>query len=346
LWISGVYKLLLSCSKFALPVFIHQVLTVVQESAELARADPGQPAADRPDWWRGYALAAGMGLLLLATAMLQNLAVFFNLRAGWQARSALTSEVYRKSLVLSSSARQSRSLGEIVNLMQLDTQKMGVFYGNAFHVLWDGPLQIAVYIVILYFYIGWPTFAGFAVMLAAIPAQRWIYKGLMRINRKKVKVTDSRVKLTNELLQGIQGVKMAGWETKYGEVVAGLRDKELGHLRDSMYLNAFSAASLMAFPALAATAALSAYAVSRGGDVDAATLFAALSTFSLLRTPLGQLPRALGDLAMARVSRKRIADFFALDEISGKEEEEEEENSGGGRWSSFRGNGPTSAAMV
>ena len=56
--------------------------------------------------------------------------------------------VYRKSLRLSAAARQDRTLGEIVNLMQLDSQKIEGFM-NMVHNLWDGLYQICGYLAIL-----------------------------------------------------------------------------------------------------------------------------------------------------------------------------------------------------
>ena len=74
-------------------------------------------------------------------------------------RSALSTAVYRKSLRLSAAARQDRTLGEIVNLMQLDSQKIEGFM-NMVHNLWDGLYQICGYLAILTALIGPAAFAG------------------------------------------------------------------------------------------------------------------------------------------------------------------------------------------
>ena len=56
-------------------------------------------------------------------------------------------------------ARQDRTLGEIVNLMQLDSQKIEGFM-NMVHNLWDGLYQICGYLAILTALIGPAAFAG------------------------------------------------------------------------------------------------------------------------------------------------------------------------------------------
>ena len=57
-----------------------------------------------------------------------------------------------------------------------------------------------------------------------------------------VKDTDSRVKITNELLQGIQCVKMYSWEESFFNVIEKFRQKELESLKKIAYLIAFSRA--------------------------------------------------------------------------------------------------------
>eukprot|EP00964_Phaeocystis_antarctica_P110440 scaffold74800_cov69-Phaeocystis_antarctica.AAC.1 len=88
-------------------------------------------------------------------------------RSGWQVRTAVTTGVFGKSLRLSASARQQRTLGEMVNLMQVDATKLEMFVFQ-FHVLWDGLYQIAGYCAMLGVIIGWPTALGVIVMVLSI----------------------------------------------------------------------------------------------------------------------------------------------------------------------------------
>ena len=50
-------------------------------------------------------------------------------------KTAVSSSVYRKSLRLASSAQQQTTLGEIVNLMQVDAAKIEAFMLQL-HTLW------------------------------------------------------------------------------------------------------------------------------------------------------------------------------------------------------------------
>ena len=73
-----------------------------------------------------------------------------------------------QSLRLSSSARRQSTVGEIVNLMSVDTQRF-MDLMTYLHLIWSAPLQIVLSIVFLYIAMGPSVFAGVGVMILMIP---------------------------------------------------------------------------------------------------------------------------------------------------------------------------------
>ena len=150
---------------------------------------------DQPAW-HGYALASA----LFVTAIIQSICLhqYFHrvMKTGMRLRSALINAVYRsafawslglgvpplaspvsrdtsfhltlgicsKSLVLSNTARQSTTSGEIVNLMAVDAQRF-MDLMSYLHMIWSGPLQIALSLYFLWELLGPSTLAGVAVMV-------------------------------------------------------------------------------------------------------------------------------------------------------------------------------------
>ena len=194
-------------------------------------------------------------------ALLENIYFHSAIRAGWQVRSAITTAVYRKSLKLSAASRQARSLGEMVNYMQIDATKLEMFVPQ-FHVLWDGAYQICGYMTVLYYYLGWASFVGLAFMMLSMPLQLVIMKRLQVLNRIMVKHTDDRVKTVNEALQGMLCVKMYSWEQSFVTAVEKFRGEELVLLRRTAYLTAFSRAYMGAVPVLVSVVSFLFYAAS------------------------------------------------------------------------------------
>jgi ATP-binding cassette, subfamily C (CFTR/MRP), member 1 len=310
-WIAGAIKMFNSALQFSFPILLNQILKFIEDNQDgkILETDPWSVR------YRGYWLSAVLFVFIAAKAVTENAYFYRVIRSGYQARVAVSVAVYNKSLRLSNAERQSTTLGELVNLMQVDASKIELFVPQ-FHVLWDGILQITGYIAILYVLIGWSCFVGLGVMIAAIPLQGVVMARLFGLNRELVVYTDARVKTTNEALQGIQSVKMFAWETNFAEAVGASRKKELGFLGNVAYLRAANRAYITALPGIVAVVSFIAYAYSNSGsDFAASTLFAAIVAFDQLRFPLLFYPVSLAQLSQASVSAARVQNFLEMQEI-------------------------------
>ncbi len=55
-----------------------------------------------------------------------------------------------------------------------------------------------------------------------------------------MRLKDERVKMTNEVLNGIKVIKLYAWEVPMERIITGLRDKELSLIRKAAFLKTFS----------------------------------------------------------------------------------------------------------
>ena len=220
---AGVFRFINSCLNFTFPILLNFILSYLQDvqSGIITQDDPPMV------YYRGYWLSA---LLMVCIGMkaLTESAYFFRMnRCSWQMKTAISSSVYRKSLRLASSASQETTLGEIVNLMQVDATKVEMFILQL-HTLWDGLFQIAGYMTILGTLLGWPCLVGLLIIIFAIPVLGKISGKMFAYNRAMVKHTDERVKTENEALQGILSIKMFSWEEPLSDSIDVFRKEELG----------------------------------------------------------------------------------------------------------------------
>jgi ABC-type multidrug transport system fused ATPase/permease subunit len=313
--LAGVVKAINTALQFSFPLLLNAILKFIEASTAgtIKESDPWY------DRYRGYWLSALLFLFMASKAVTETTYFHMVNRAGWEARTSVSVAVYNKSLRLSSSERASTTLGEIVNLMQVDASKIEMFVPQ-FHVLWDGAFQIIGYMTILYSLIGWPCFAGLVIMLFAGPVQGVVMKKLFGMTRAIVKYTDARVESTNEALQGIQNVKIMTWEQPFLDSIAKQRTEELKYLKSSSYLRGFSRAYMGALPGVVAVTSFIVYALAfSGADISASVLFSALVAFDQLRFPLLFYPMALAQLVQARVSAARVEIFLDLSEIGTKD---------------------------
>lgn len=307
---AGLIKAVNTALQFGFPLLLNEILFFIEEYEKglILDTDP---------WYvqyRGYWLAGVLFLAMGSKALTENNYFHIVNRGSFHVKSAISIAVYNKSLRLSNVERQSTTLGELVNLMQVDASKIEVFIPQI-HVLWDGIFQIVGYMSILYFLIGPSCFAGLLVMILAGPVQGVVMKKLFGMNRLMVKHTDARVESINEALQGIQGVKMYTWEQNVLKRIEGCRNEELKHLKAAAYLKGFSRAYMGALPGVVAVASFLVYSLTDNAEISASKLFASIVAFDQLRFPLMFYPMALAQLVQAQVSAARLEIFLSMGEI-------------------------------
>ena len=269
--IAGIIKMFNSGLQFTFPLLLSAVLRFIEESQ--AGVDPVSPN-------KGYWLSALLFAAMASKAVTENIYFHLVYRCGVHARIAVSGCVYEKALRLPSSEKSS-SVGELVNLMMVDATKIELFVPQI-HVLWDGLLQIFGYSAILYSLIGWSCFVGMAVLLASGPLQAKIAQKQFGLNRKMVVHTDSRVRTTNEAIQGIQFVKTSTFEDKVANNIADIRGHELKYLKISSLLRGFSRSVVSSLPGIVAVVSFIVYASVAGGTISASILFAALAGKNLM----------------------------------------------------------------
>lgn len=156
---------------------------------------------------------------------------------GMRIRTVLVLTIYRKALKISNSARKESTVGEIVNLMAVDAQKFMDLVGYL-NLIWSAPLQICLSLYFLWQELGPSVLAGLTLLIILIPINGFIANRVKTLQVKQMKNKDERVKLMNEILNGIKVLKLYAWEHSFEEQVLKIRNKEIKVLKQAAYLNA------------------------------------------------------------------------------------------------------------
>ncbi|CAK6976427.1 ATP-binding cassette sub-family C member 3 [Scomber scombrus] len=299
--IGSAYKLLQDVITFVNPQLLRMLISFTKQKGV-------------PDWW-GYALA----FLMFFTAFLQTLILHQHFQycfvTGMNVRTALIGAIYRKSLVITNSAKRSSTVGEVVNLMSVDAQRF-MDLTTFLNMLWSAPLQIMLALYFLWQNLGPSVLAGVAVMILLIPFNAVIAMKTRAYQVEQMQYKDSRIKLMNEILNGIKVLKLYAWENSFKEKVLAIRQKELNVLRKTAYLGALSTMAWTSAPFLVALTTFAVYVtVDENNILDAEKAFVSLSLFNILRFPLNMLPQVISSIVQASVSLKRIQGFLSHDEL-------------------------------
>uniref|UniRef100_A0A3B3VC08 ABC-type glutathione-S-conjugate transporter n=1 Tax=Poecilia latipinna TaxID=48699 RepID=A0A3B3VC08_9TELE len=265
--------------------------------------------------WEGYFYA----VLLLVVALLQSLVLQQFVRRcfvlGMKVRAALMAAVYKKALVMSNDNRKESTVGETVNLMSADAQRFNDVT-NFIHLLWSCPLQIIVSVVFLWLELGPSTLAGVAVMLLMVPVNGLLANQAKKIQRENMKSKDKRLKIMNEILNGIKTLKLFAWEPSFQTQVEDIRGEELKVMRKFAYLTSFSTFISNCAPTLVSLATFAVFVgVSSDNILTAEKAFTSISLFNILRQPLSMLPTLIASIVQTAVSKKRLERFLGGDDL-------------------------------
>lgn len=78
---------------------------------------------------------------------------------------------------------------------------------------------------------GYSALVGLGVLILGFPVQFVLIKMMFSQRKKGVVITDQRVRLTTEVLQGIRLIKYYAWEAFYVHQIGALRERELSTVR-------------------------------------------------------------------------------------------------------------------
>ncbi|KAG5279356.1 hypothetical protein AALO_G00076900 [Alosa alosa] len=265
--------------------------------------------------WKGYLFAFLMFLLSCMQSLFNHQYMYTCFTVGMRVKTAVMGLIYRKCLVINSAARRSCTVGEIVNLVSADTQKLMDFVVY-FNAVWVAPIEIALCLFFLWQRLGPSALAGIATVILIFPLNGFIAKMRSKLQEVQMKYMDGRIKLMNEILGGIKILKFYAWEKAFLERVIGYREHELKALKKSQILYSISFASFNASSFLIAFAMFGVYVlIDERNVLDAQKVFVSMALINILKTPLSQLPFAMSTTMQAVVSLKRLGKFLCQDEL-------------------------------
>jgi hypothetical protein len=233
-----------------------------------------------------YALGFLISSLVCSIAIHQLLSEGASL--GLRVKSALTVQIFKKSLVL---ARVKGGAGDVVNLVSNDCQKIAEAFTNL-HYLWSAVVEVIAILVLSFIELGYSAFPSLIVIAMLTPFQ--IYLGLLksRVGYKNTLTTARRVHIMSEILSAIKLIKFYAWEEPFSERITKIRRQELRLMRRNLIYNAINFAVVFSVPIIISLVCLVFYWKS-GHLINPVLGFTVLSVFNTLRYPLLMAPLAV-----------------------------------------------------
>ncbi len=264
---------------------------------------------------RGVAIALAMFTVsLLQTVFLHQ---YFQraFETGMRVKSSLTAMIFAKSMKLSNEGRASKSTGDIVNYMAVDTQRLQDLtqYGQ---MLWSAPFQIILCMASLYQLVGLSMFAGVGAMVLMIPVNGLIARIMKNLQKEQMKNKDARTRLITEILNNMKSIKLFAWGQAFMNKLNFVRnEQELRTLRKIGASQAVANFTWSATPFLVSCSTFAVFVLTTDEPLSTEIVFPALTLFNLLGFPLAILPMVITSIIEATVAVDRLTSFFTADEL-------------------------------
>ncbi|KAF0685502.1 hypothetical protein As57867_022551, partial [Aphanomyces stellatus] len=262
----------------------------------------------------GYALAALLTLLTFISVTIGDYGQYLTNRLGCNAKIILIDNVFRKILRMSGYAKKDMTTGEIVTMASVDSDRLFFGFMLGYWTIISPMMLIAVFIL-MGNELDWVAgLVGGVIMFLflVVGFKSGKYVGQMR--RQVLNVQSERVKLTNEVLQGIRVVKLYAWEASLAEQLASIRTRELALLKSYQTHRMLNTVALSVAPIISLAACLLIY-VARGNPLTTPIAFTALAYMNIARQPCTVFSTAVMGLTEAYASCLRITRLLTADEI-------------------------------
>ena len=111
--------------------------------------------------------------------------------------------LFYQALVLTNNSRRQTTVGEIVNLMSVDAQKLQEA-PSFLHMLWSGPLTVAVALYFLWQQLGAAVLAGLTFLIILVPINGVVAQKSRMFQAQLMRHKDVRLRHFGELLNGMK----------------------------------------------------------------------------------------------------------------------------------------------
>ncbi|XP_074278015.1 ABC transporter C family member 4-like [Silene latifolia] len=256
-------------------------------------------------------------LLLLVAKSIEVLTThqfnFNSQKLGMLIRTALVTNLYKKGIKLSCSARQAHGVGQIVNYMAVDSQQLSDMMLQL-HAIWQLPFQVCVALVLVYFNVGGgavTAFVGIVLVLTFVvigTRRNNIYQFNLMTHR------DSRLKITTEMLNYMRVVKLQAWEEFFNKRIMYFRESEYVWLAKFFYTVSSNMVVMWSTPIVISCLTFGT-AILMGHSLDAKTVFTTTTLIRMLQEAIWAFPEAMMSISQAVVSLRRLDEFMKSREL-------------------------------
>ncbi|KAJ2056332.1 hypothetical protein GGI17_006250 [Coemansia sp. S146] len=337
--IQAVLSLTTSILQFSGPFFLRRIL----RSIEVLGGSSGQAGDARghnlpvEKSIRGaYLDAFGLLLFSLAAIVLTHQTQWVGRHIGFRLRGLLVAELSSKTLRRRGKGSwedakhadnaekadkddvaptaQAAADGKLMNLLTADFShvcEVFIYLDKSYSL----PFILVLGIWYMYLLLGVSALVGLSMITLYIPLSKLLFKYLAKVEEKLTLLSDERVTVITELLQGIKAVKLFGWESRFLKMVDERHERQLKctwkFLLAWMQINVASSLT----PTLVLVAIYAIYVIGFGNKLTAEIAFTSILVFQYVRMVFQRLPGFLNWVVGGYVALGRIDSYLGQPQV-------------------------------
>ena len=266
-----------------------------------------------------YVNAIGLVLSKLLTTFFHHQTKFASEVMGVKAANAVAALIYDKVTKSSIFIKNQVSEGEILNYIQVDSEKLNYLFTSLPAIIII-PINIIISFYALFKLFGISFLVGVAmivIMVLVIWLVQYFYlKHTKIVLRKK----DKRMRITTHSLHIIKVLKLFGREDEFKANIEEKRNDELINIKHLFNLIAVRNFVNSNLSLLTSLASIGGYTLIHG-PMDVSTLFTSTQLINEVAGPTINIPQNIADLKSLMISLNRIQNFLIVKDIKQKDEE-------------------------
>ncbi|XP_064076906.1 probable multidrug resistance-associated protein lethal(2)03659 [Vanessa tameamea] len=264
-------------------------------------------------WGEAVFFCFGVIFCSMVNVMVQHPFMMGVMHMGMKMRVGVCSLIFRKALKVNLQAMSENRGGLVVNLMANDVNRFDS--GPLFvHYLWIGPLETVLMTIYLYREMGISSVYGALTIITVVPFQIFLGTRTSHYRRKTALKSDERVRLMEEIVMGIEVIKMYTWEKPFRKIIDTVRREEVLFIKMTSYIRGVVMSFIMftARFSIFITVLLYVIYVNR---ITVENVFFLTCYYNILKQTMTLFfPQAVGQIAEMNVAVQRVNDFLLTEE--------------------------------
>ena len=272
------------------------------------------PEKNEPPFLPIYINAIGLVLIKISKTFFHHQVKFISQALGVKAANAVTALIYEKVTKTSIFIKSQISEGEILNFIQVDSEKLNFLFASLPKIL-TLPFNLVVSFYALFLFFKKSFIFGLTVLIIMILIIWYIQYRYLYNTKEMLKKKDKRMRLTTHTFHIIKILKLFGWEDEFRENIDHKRNDELINIKNILYLTAFRTFVNSNLSLLTSLASIGGYTYFYGA-MEVKTLFSSTKLVKEVAVPLVDIPQFITDLNSLMISLRRIQNFLIVKDIN------------------------------